>query len=245
LIFTTNAFSVLVPIAKHISPKDGESRVIEIIKNKWSDKLNYLDEKIFSNLVQTINDNEAICRAAMMTVEASKFAIDIQLATYCVAFETICKIIMKKYDLKPPTVIDKGIWDTILKPKFEEVISNLRNEDSLNNKQLDFIQKKVNGFNQPTNKDTLMQPFIKLKYSLSKNELECINYRNLSLHGVLPVKDNEDEIDKLFYTNLVMHKLCCVLILKLVGFEGYIINNIKLHEQNINKKINECGFLKI
>jgi len=244
-IFTTNAYSVLVPIAKNICPEDGETRVIEIIKKKWVNKIDCFNEKVFSSLVEIINNYEAICRAAMMTVEASKFSIDIQLATYCVAFETICKIIMKKCDLKPPTVIQKDIWDTILKPQFDHTINKLRGENILNKEQLEFIQNKVNSFNQPTNKDTLMQPFIKLGYNLSQRELECIKYRNLSLHGILPVKEHEDEIDKLFYTNLVMHKLCCVLILKLVGFDGYIINNVKLYEQNIKKKINECGFLKI
>ena len=43
----------------------------------------------------------------------------------------------------------------------------------------------------------------------------------------------------------MMHKLCSILILKLVEFEGYIINNVKLHEKNINRTIEEEGFLKI
>lgn len=72
----------------------------------------------------------------------------------------------------------------------------------------------------------LKLPFEKLGYTLSNEELKCIDYRNLSLHGSLPVKENEKELDKLFYVNLMMHKLCSVLILKLAQFDGYIINRI-------------------
>jgi hypothetical protein len=41
----------------------------------------------------------------------------------------------------------------------------------------------------------------------------------------------------------MMHKPCSAL--KFVGFDGYIINNIKLHEKNIKRTINEDGFIKI
>lgn len=247
-IFTTNAYSVLVPIAKNQDIANGEKKAIESIeRNNWVNELVNFEERIFSNLVQLIYDNDAICRSAMMTIEASKFAIDIQLAVYCVAFETLSKQIMKIHDLKSPTVIDINIWNKKLKPKFQKTLTNIkeRKRKIIDEKQLKFLNNKINCLNQPTNKDTLMQPFIKLGYVLSEDELECINFRNLSLHGSLPIKKGEDEIDKLFYVNLTLHKLCSILILKLAGFNGYIINNIKLHEQNIKRKVKQDGFLKI
>jgi hypothetical protein len=179
-----------------------------------------------------------------MIVEASKYAIDIQLAIYCVAFETISKYVKGEYGIESPKVIESNIWDK-LKPKFDEVLITIKANGIITEEQIRFLQGKVNNMNQPTNKDVLIQSFSKLGYSLSSEELKCVEYRNLSLHGNLPVKKGESELDKLFYVNLTMHKLCSVLILKLAGFEGYIINNVKLHEKNINKMIQEDGFLKI
>lgn len=50
---------------------------------------------------------DSILRASIMTVESSKFPVDIQLAIYCVAFETFSKHIMNTHNIKPQLVIDK------------------------------------------------------------------------------------------------------------------------------------------
>jgi hypothetical protein len=247
-IFTTNAYSVLVPIGKNKDSIHGESEAIEKIKKEdWINKLGIFKEETFSKLVNIIHNNESVLRAAMTTVEASKFAIDIQLAMYCVAFETLSKQIMKIHQIKPSTVIEKNIWKNQIRPLFVNAIKAIQKDEQikLSEEQFDFLDKKINSLNNPTNKDTLKLPFEWLGYNLSEEELTCIDYRNLSLHGILPIEKDEDEIDKLFYVNLMMHKLCSVLILKLAGFEGYIINNIKLHEKNINRVSEDAGFLKI
>jgi hypothetical protein len=258
-IFTTNSYSVLVSIGKNNDPIKGESEAIKKIKDEdWVNKLISTDEQIFSNLVHLIYTNDSVLRSTMMIVEASKYAIDIQLAIYCVALETISKYVKKKeetiskyvkeeYGIESPKVIENNIWDK-LKPKFDEVLITFKTNGIITEEQIRFLQGKVNNMNQPTNKDVLVQSFSKLGYSLSSEELKCVEYRNLSLHGNLPSVDvdkGESELDKLFYVNLTMHKLCSVLILKLAGFEGYIINNVKLHEKNINRNIEEDGFLKI
>lgn len=182
----------------------------------------------------------------MTIVEASKFAIDTQLAMYCVAFETLSKQIMKIHQIKPPTVIDKDVWKNQIRPLFLNTVEYIKKDEQieLSEDQFVFLDKKINSFNNPTNKDTLKLPFEKLGYNLSEEELICIDYRNLSLHGTLPINKGEDEIDKLFYVNLMMHKLCSILILKLAEFEGYIINNIKLHEKKHQSNNRRRGFLK-
>ena len=247
-IFTTNAYSVLVSIGKNKDSIHGESEAIKKIEEEeWVDKLKFLKEETFSKLVNIIHNNDSVLRAAMTIVEASKFAIDTQLAMYCVAFETLSKQIMKIHQIKPPSVIDRDIWKNQIRPLFLNTVENIKKDKQieLSEDQFVLLDKKINSFNNPTNKDTLKLPFEKLGYNLSEEELICIDYRNLSLHGTLPINKGEDEIDKLFYVNLMMHKLCSILILKLVEFEGYIMYNVKLHEKNINRTIEEEGFLKI
>jgi hypothetical protein len=241
-IFTTNAYSVLVPIGKNEDNQNGEQQAIQKIEDEsWTNKLLRFDK--FSELVQEIYDNDSVLRSAMTIIEASKFALDIQLAAYCVAFETLTKYIVKQYGLKPPMMLDKCIWKKI-KTQFLKSLSEIKSI-ALTKEQNDFIKRKIENLNQPTNKDTLIQPFAKLGYTLSDEEIKCIGYRNRSLHGNLPIEKNEDEIDKLFYVNLMFHKLCSIIILKTIGFEGYIINNIKLHAKNIKRIFNEDGFIKI
>lgn len=244
-IFTTNAYSVLVPIYKKEKLELQETARIQ--EEDWLNKLQGFNKDTFSKLVQNMYNYDSILRACIMTVEASKFPVDIQLAIYCVAFETFSKHIMNTHNIKPQSVIDKKIWNNSLKPLFENLVEEIKeNKDiALNTQQVEFLNRKINSFNNPTNKDMLKLPFEILGYTLSDEELKCIDYRNLSLHGSLPVKENEKELDKLFYINLMMHKLCSILILKLAEFDGYIINNIKLHETALNRRINEDGFLKI
>ena len=88
-------------------------------------------------------------------------------------------------------------------------------------------------------------PFNAVGYTLSNEEMQSIQDRNLFLHGHLNVQQGENEIDKLFYTSLMFHRLCCILILKMVGFKGHIVNNIAFFAKNMNMTTTEWGFKKI
>ena len=115
----------------------------------------------------------------------------------------------------------------------------------LDEEEKKYLKNKINNLNQPPNTDKLSLPFKAVGYNLSKEEIEVIKDRNKFLHGHLNINVNETEINKLFYTSLMLHRLCCVLILKLCGFQGYIINNKALFAKNINRPTYECGFKKI
>jgi len=49
-------------------------------------------------------------------------------------------------------------------------------------------------------------------------------YRNTFLHGRLPVRNVIGEADSLYLICLKMHHLCSLLLLKLAGFDGYIVD---------------------
>lgn len=244
-IFTTNAYSILVAIARNEDPLNGEKAAIERIeKEGWVNRLHCFGQDTFSALVEYVHNNDPILRAAMMIVESSKFAVDIQLAIFHFAFETIVSCVKAKSS-SPQTVIDKEKWKKIKKildstlSKIDPNIIKLTSEEEI------FIKKKLNYFNQPTNKDSIAEVFSQLNYTLNENETKCTGHRNLLFHGKIPHSATNDELDMFFYENLMMHKLCSILILKVSGFSGYIINNIKLHEKNLKIKITEEGFLKI
>jgi len=95
-----------------------------------------------------------VLRAAMTIVEASKFANDTQLAMYCVAFETLSKQIMKIHQIKPPSVIDRDIWKNQIRPLFLNTVENIKKDKQieLSEDQFVLLDKKINSFNNPTNK---------------------------------------------------------------------------------------------
>lgn len=239
-IFTTNAYSVLVPISKRMKAKNAENRMMNMIEEKWKFRIQIIKEDIFRNMVNLFCQNESFARAALLLLSNSKLGLELQSGAFCIAFETICNSINKKYNLVAPKTIETLQWDTIKKD-----LLAIFNNSKLTKEAKQFGINKINNLNQPTNKDKLTLPFKEIGYELNLNEIKVINDRNLFLHGNLNVKDGENEIDKLFYTSIMLHRLCCTLILKMCSFEGHIINNIALYSSNINVETNEWGFKKI
>ena len=172
--------------------------------------------------------------------------MELKAASYCVAYEGICHTIIKLIDINAPSVIDQLVWEQNIKPEFENLLNTLTGS-SLNEDQVRILKNKINNLNQPTNRDSLTAPFVKLGYNLSSIEIKCIDNRNRFLHGSLPVKTNDEDenFKELYFNSITIHKLIYILILKLIGFDGHIINYPKLHEDVTGKPVDEPLFLKI
>lgn len=239
-VFTTNAYSVLVPISRKMKARNAESRMMLIIEKRWKYRIQPIKEEVFSAMTNLFITHEPVARAALLTLTASKLGLELQAGVYCIAFETLCDTISKIYNLSAPHVINETHWQTIL-PALSDVIRKA----SLPQDAASFAMQKIQNLNQPTNRDKLMQPFMAVKYQLSGEEIRVIKDRNRFLHGHLNVQSGENEIDKLFYTSLMFHRLCCILILKMSGFDGHIVNNIPLYAADLHITTNEWGFKKI
>ncbi len=239
-VFTTNAYSVLVPISRKMKARNAESRMMQIIEKRWKCRIQPIKEEVFSAMTNLFITHEPVARAALLTLTASKLGLELQAGVYCIAFETLCDAISKIYNLSAPHVIDETHWQAIL-PALSDVIRKA----SLPQDAASFAMQKIQNLNQPTNQDKLMQPFMAVKYQLSGEERRAIKDRNRFLHGHLNVQSGENEIDKLFYTSLMFHRLCCILLLKMSGFDGHIVNNIPLYAADFHITTNEWGFKKI
>lgn len=239
-IFTTNVYSILIPIAKKMCAKNAEKRMLDIIEKKWEYRINIIEEVVFSKIVETFYKYESIARAALTTLTASRLGLEIQSAVYCISFEAICNSIIKIKSLEPPKTIEESEWEVIKK----ELLA-IPTISQLSDKAKEYLKNKINNLNQATNIDKLSLPFKAVGYNLSEEEIKVIKDRNRFLHGHLNIEKGEAEIDKLFYTSLMLHRLCCILILKLCEFQGYIINNKVLFAKDINRHTNEWGFKKI
>lgn len=242
-IFTANVYSVLMPIAKKKTCENAEIRMMEIIKKrKWDFAIEEISEDVFSHLVVNFYSNDAVSRSALLLLDSSTLTLELQPAAYCIAYETLCNALAKQFKLSSPVVIEKSIWEERgIKQELLNVIEIKRKESVLNDHQAEFLTKKINYMNSPTNMDKLNLPFRHFGYTLSELDISAIKDRNRFMHGNLNADEGEDFVDKLFTTSLLMHKLCCILILKFAGFEGCIINNLALYGKGSKQR----AFLRI
>lgn len=214
---------------------------------RWNEKLPFFPSIAFSKLTEYFYKEESLSRSAFIVLEANKQPLELKSASYCVAYEGICHTIKKLIDINAPSVINKPLWEENIKPEFEATIQSLKDKKLLDDTQENILSSKINNLNQPTNRDSLTAPFLKLKYTLNKTEIKCIDNRNRFLHGSLPFRsdDENDNFKNLYFNAITIHKLIYILILRLIGFNGYIINYPKLQEQTTGENLSEELFIEI
>lgn len=240
-IFTTNAYSVYVPYFKN------QKIVIDHEKMKqWLSKLPLFSADLFSKLAEYLENNEKLSRAVLIILEANTQPLELKAASYCVAYESICHTIKELVDIKTPSSINDENWE-LIKPEFSALLRTLQNNKRIDQEQFEILTRKLHNWNQPTNRDSLTAPFKKFNYVLTDIEYKCIDNRNKFLHGSLPFKfkDEDEAFKELYFISLTIHKLACILMLKLIGFEHYIINYAKMHEYITNKMLDEEVLIKI
>lgn len=219
-IFTTNPYSVLVPIGQKIGV-DATS-LAEI----WMTRLAPMSKDVLSGLCQMLYDHDGLVNAVTMIVESSKSGLEIQGAVLSVALEAINHLIpeiMEKRGFaasEPKHPMNPKAWKQLRKQIEKDVKSSNLSEYE----KAFFINKRLNSANQPTNTDTLTACFSKLGISITDEERNIVRYRNRFLHGQLPVRNVIEEVDALCSVCQKMHHLCALLLLKLAGYGGYVVD---------------------
>ena len=241
-IFTTNAYSVHVPYFKRKKEDIDHEQM-----KQWNSKLPLIEPDVFSRLCQALNMHDALSRAVLIILEANTLPLELKAASYCVAYESICHTIKNVLSIKSPSVIDEQKW-SIIKPLIAKQLMDQRELAEINDDQLNILSRKLDNWNQPTNRDTLTAPFKHFEYELNEVEFRCIDNRNKFLHGSLPfkIKEEDEAFRELYFISLTLHKLACILILKFIGFGNtYIVNYPKMHEHITGKPLDEGILIKI
>lgn len=215
-VFTTNAYSVRLQIG-HLYEFDGEADI-----NVWSNKLYPCSQKVIDNLASLIYQYPILANCIAILVDGTNAGLEIQGASFAVALEALTHLIEKEKlapinKVKP--VVDKSKWK-----KLRNEYLNLLEDAGLSYEEKEFITKKLVNLNQPTNIDKLRAPFAALGVTLSQTELDTIEMRNAFLHGRNDCDLNPESMNRMVWTCKLLHQLCCILLFKLSGFSGYIID---------------------
>ncbi len=186
----------------------------------------WMQPEDFNRLVKMLYDNESLARAALLLVESSTLSLDMQGAVCSVMLETIRGVVEKQHTAKFSPIPH---WEKEVKPEFLELISRMCDDGKVTEEQKKHLENKLNALCQPSNRDALSLPFRVVGYELSKEELKVISDRNVFLHGNILGNGYEQSYNEVLYACMELQKLCAVLLFRLAGFRGLLVNNAVLH----------------
>lgn len=233
-IFTTNVYSVLIPIAQKEDPVNGETRAISIIDNlKLGSAIPQLGFEVFSNLVQNMECHEALRRGIFEVLSGTQYHLEIQPASFSVALESISSLAKKIIGSGQEYLIDNEKWvkEGGVMARFNSLIDELCDKEEITSDEANKLKKKVNSMNNGFNSDKLRALLVHYNYPLCKFDETTLSARNVFLHGSIHPNglDKSKTESNLFQLSMNLHMLCCSIALLMSGFRGYVINNRKLY----------------
>lgn len=202
-------------------------------------ELTLVSSQVFSNLCNEILDNEKLLGALIIFMEGHNLSIYSRGAAYSVTLETLTQMIAEKNSGFKPIVND--ILSDNLTKDLQQVLDKYKAQigDPAVNPKNEFVEsirileRKIEGLNSPTNKDKLSIPFKIYKIDIvpGSEEDKAISHRNSFLHGYELRKSKKEYLSDYEVWGVTLHLLNLLnkLILKYVGYEGYIINYAEFH----------------
>ena len=198
--------------------------------------------KVFSNLCETIKNNEQYARCCKLIIEGNQSKqVLLKAGIYSIALETLTNIIYEEHKKKINPIEDKKLAG-IIRKKFKKVVEEY--EEFISEYGLKILESKINDINKPTNSKKLSVPFKIFGIKIDQDDLNILNHRNKFLHGTSPFSDGELK-DKKYEINFIiarLHFMLNSLMLKYIGYSGHIINYPAWIQFNLKKEMTEHLF---
>ena len=228
------------------------------IDRKFADKLfeqlTRISLENLSNLATKILTDQDFSAAILVLLEASSIRSLLLIPS---SFAVIIELLAKNLSIEEDG-LETPITDKELKEKIIEELHNVidRNEHSLSSEAILKLKRRLSEVNRPINKqhltndEKLTRPFKQLNIHLSTQDIAIIEHRNDLLHGNILLKNKNDQSigDTDLYMAYVSAKLFTLiskLILKSIGYNGYIYNQAKYLEKHMKINTTEHYFEKI
>lgn len=193
-----------------------------------------LKSVFFENLVKLLYNSEELRRSCILVTQSA--CLD-NISNGClasVAIETVTGYFMDKSTLKTSQMFDNVEIKRHIKHELEKVVKSTKKFAISIGVQIDKsiwdkLGSKLGKFNEIPNAIKLISPFEESDIALFDSEIECINCRNLYLHGKTP-KLTIDSLKGLsnnevyLYVSNTLRMLVGMLLLKKAGFNGHIVD---------------------
>lgn len=214
--------------------------VIKIVGNK----LKVFDSSLFSKLCNLVHFDENFAIIILQILEANVSSLILKPACYSVALERLTNTIIKENKgLKP--ISDKKISKNFIS-KLKEVL-DVFSQDIIElggDNSIEILRKNIENINTPTNRNKLLEPFNINDIKLNTDEINAINHRNNFLHG-RNINEGSEDYKEINQTSFRLNKIINKLMLKQIGFSGYVVNHLKHNEKNFGIVVNEDLFEKV
>ena len=245
--FTANPFSVNYDIDFE---RDENGMIKKEIRDKLNEDIHDFSQDVFSNLATLLFKYEKIQRATLIYVLSHIASLEIKIPNYYVAIEAITshisdELATEKKSLSP--IKDINLANNLIK-QITAIIEKTKSDKQLIDEEfnLEILFKNINKLNAPTNADKLSESFTFIGYKLTKEQKNILKDRNRFLHGsFLRTIGDDSEFREGLHTALRLHFMIAVLIYKLAGFTGKIINYAELWSHITEKKLGEERLVKI
>lgn len=243
-LYTVNPYSIYNVTGQTLEEID--QQIAEI--KKWYEKIREFDDELFSLLCSLFYDKEPFSRAAIVVLQANTLALEIKGSAYSIAIEAITAAMAEDKGLKfPKPIADEALAKSLIKGFMEKIETTFPKNDPATKDVYSILKARITSLNKPSNADKIRKPFELIGYVLKDYEKEVIKHRDLFQHGNLPGDpESADAVfQDVYYSCMVLHRLIAILVLKYIGFSGYIINYPQLHKHITDKDLSEDLLYKI
>ncbi len=214
------------------------------IAKTYTNKLKGLTQDQTRALASKIYTNQKFEIALFLMLESSLASLLFMPGGFAIALETLTSLIIKEsIRTKKKKPINPESLDDI-RDELNEVVDKYIEDIDPDHRSS--VRKRIEHIDQPTNTTKLSQAFTILGIELSKKDLEVINSRNSFLHGRSPKiltkssdRSHREINNDLYYASLRFYTLLNMLILKWIGYEGYVINYPKQQEKYLSLDLND------
>lgn len=220
----------------------------------YLNKLTRIALNNFSNLVYKIHTEPEFSVAILVILEATSIrSLLIIPSSFAVIIEQLSKhLSIEETGLERP-INDSILSDKVIKELHKVIDDNSKTLTETNILKLKRRLHEVNKFinkEHLTNNEKLTRPFEQLGIRLTLHDIAIIEHRNDLLHGDILLKKEEIKDEEklnlyLTYVSAKLFTLISKLILKSIGYDGYIYNQAKYLEKLMNIKTDEEYFEKI
>lgn len=191
-----------------------------------------------SILCQLIHDEEDIKVVLLLMMESLTRTHLLMPAGLSIVLESLTEFLSDKATVKP-------ISNEIVAVEFRNELILILEKYKDNNdfkKGYDVIKSKINQINTPTNSEKLKAPFSHFGINLTKIDEDAIKYRNAFLHGNVLLKKPKGEKQYQMDSSEISLRLVTLInciVMKMIGYNGAVLNHVKIQSQYTAKEIAE------
>lgn len=222
----------------------------EVAKNYYR-KLTRMSLENLSNFADKIHHEPEFSTAILIILEATNIrSLLVIPSSFAGIIELLSKNIgIEELGIEIP-IVNENLRNKILSELYDVIDEN---SETLNSQSILKLKRRIGAINNPinkqhlTNNEKLTRPFEQLNLNLTLQDISIIEHRNDFFHGNILLKNDDRKTDEninlyMAYVSAKLFTLISKLILKSIGYNGYIYNQAKYLEKQINIKTEEEYF---